>query len=163
VNDRAGAGYAAGMGFQVTEVQRALKGADYPMDGRALAELARSNGADEELVDALAGLRKVDGPNGVMKELKGELGGPTPGGDKADEKTYKDVEGPAFQVNEVQKYLKGADYPADGDQLAELAKNNGAGDDLVGALRGMRQVDGPNGVMKELKEHLGGKPGDARS
>ncbi|MDX6322182.1 MAG: hypothetical protein QOF52_2040, partial [Propionibacteriaceae bacterium] len=26
--------------FQVTEVQKALKGADYPADGRALAELA---------------------------------------------------------------------------------------------------------------------------
>ncbi len=64
-------------GFQVTEVQKALKGADYPMDGPALAELAQSNGADEGLVEALRGLRQVDGPNGVMKELKGELGGST--------------------------------------------------------------------------------------
>ena len=64
-------------GFQVTEVQKALKGADYPMDGSALADLARSNGADDDLVQALRGLREVDGPNGVMKELKGDLGGPT--------------------------------------------------------------------------------------
>jgi len=64
-------------GFQVTEVQKALKGANYPMDGSALAELAESNGADSELVDALRGLREVEGPNGVMKELKGELGGST--------------------------------------------------------------------------------------
>ena len=64
-------------GFQVTEVQKALKGADYPMDGPALADLARSNGADDELVQALSGLREVDGPNGVMKELKGSLGGST--------------------------------------------------------------------------------------
>lgn len=64
-------------GFQVTEVQKALKGANYPMDGSALAELAQSNGADSELVDALRGLREVEGPNGVMKELKGELGGST--------------------------------------------------------------------------------------
>ena len=62
------------MAFQVTEVQKALKGADYPMDGAALAELAQSNGASQELVDALKGLREVEGPNGVMKELKGELG-----------------------------------------------------------------------------------------
>lgn len=66
-------------GFQVTEVQKALKGADYPMAGPALAELAQSNGADGELVDALKGLREVEGPNGVMKELKGQLGGPTDG------------------------------------------------------------------------------------
>jgi hypothetical protein len=58
----------------VTEVQKALAGADYPMDGPQLAELARSNGAREELVDALQGLREVEGPNGVMKELKGSLG-----------------------------------------------------------------------------------------
>ncbi|NMH80201.1 DUF2795 domain-containing protein [Pseudonocardia xinjiangensis] len=94
-----------------------------------------------------------------MKQLKGELGRSTPGGNKADDKTYKDVEGPAFQVTEVQKYLKGADYPMDGKALAALAKKNGAGDDLVEALKGVRKVDAPSGVMKELKEHLGGKPG----
>ena len=64
-------------GFQVTEVQKALKGANYPMDGAALSELAKSNGGSEELVEALKGLREVEGPNGVMKELKGELGGST--------------------------------------------------------------------------------------
>ena len=63
--------------FQVTEVQKALKGADYPMDGSQLAQLAESNGADTQLVDALRGLRQVDGPNAVMSELKGSLGGST--------------------------------------------------------------------------------------
>jgi Protein of unknown function (DUF2795) len=63
--------------FQVTEVQKALKGADYPMDGAALSELAESNGADSDLVEALRGLREVDGPNTVMQELKGSLGGST--------------------------------------------------------------------------------------
>lgn len=63
------------MAFQVTEVQKALKGADYPATGDDLAALAEGNGADAELVDALRGMREVDGPNGVMKELKGELGG----------------------------------------------------------------------------------------
>lgn len=65
------------MAFQVTEVQKALKGANYPMDGAALADLAESNGADQELVDALRGVREVDGPNTVMQELKGSLGGST--------------------------------------------------------------------------------------
>lgn len=65
------------MAFQVTEVQKALKGADYPMDGPALSQLAESNGASKDLVDALKDLREVDGPNGVMKELKGDLGGST--------------------------------------------------------------------------------------
>lgn len=66
----------------------------------------------------------------------------------------------AFQVTEVQKALKGANYPMDGDQLADLAQRNGADDELVAALRGMREVEGPNGVMKNLKGDLGGSTGD---
>ena len=61
----------------------------------------------------------------------------------------------------MQKALKGADYPMDGEQLSALAKKNGAEESLVEALKGVRQVDGPNTVMKELKSHLGGKPGDS--
>jgi len=49
------------MAFQVTEVQKALKGADYPMDGKALSALAKKNGAGDDLVNALQGLREVDG------------------------------------------------------------------------------------------------------
>jgi hypothetical protein len=58
--------------FQVTDVQRHLKGADYPATGHDLAELASSNGADEELdsIDAT-----MDGPNAVMEHLRGQLGG----------------------------------------------------------------------------------------
>jgi hypothetical protein len=65
------------MSFQVTEVQKYLKGADYPMDGKQLADLAKGNDAPKELVDALRPLGKVDGPNGVMKRIKDQLGGPT--------------------------------------------------------------------------------------
>jgi hypothetical protein len=63
--------------FQVTEVQKALKGFDYPGTPEELARHAQSNGADPELVDALRGLKKdkFDGPNAVMAELKGQLGG----------------------------------------------------------------------------------------
>jgi hypothetical protein len=148
--------------WQVTEVQKALKGANYPMNGKQLAELAKKNGAEQELVEELATIdREIDGPNGVMKELKGELGGPTPGPNTSDERHYKDVDGPAWQVNEVQKYLKGADYPMTGQQLSDLAKKNGAEPELVEALAGLPEVNGPNRVMSELKDHLGGKPGDA--
>lgn len=65
--------------FQVTEVQKALKGFDYPGSSQDLAEHARSNGAEDALVEALRGVRQVDGPNTVMQELKDHLGGPTGG------------------------------------------------------------------------------------
>jgi hypothetical protein len=147
------------MAWQVTEVQKALKGASYPMSGEDLAKLAQGNGADEALVEELRGLREVDGPNGVMKELKGELGGTTPGGDP--EPQYKDVDGPSFQVTDVQRHLKGADYPMDGKELAKLAQGNGAPQELVDALQGVGRVDGPNTVMQELKDSLGGPPGES--
>jgi len=59
-----------------------------------------------------------------------------------------------FQVTEVQKYLKGFDYPASPDQLARHAENHGAGDDLVGALRGLHKdsFDGPSAVIHSLSE-----------
>jgi hypothetical protein len=64
------------MSFQVTEVQRALAGADYPMSGEQLAQLARKNGADQELIHELTRIdHEVPSPTAVMHELKGELGG----------------------------------------------------------------------------------------
>jgi uncharacterized protein DUF2795 len=61
----------------------------------------------------------------------------------------------AFQVTEVQKALKGADYPATGDQLADLARRNGA-EELAGELSSIGEVSGPDQVMKELSGKLGG-------
>ncbi len=62
------------MGFDVTDVQKALKGADYPADGDDLADLADSNDASQELVDAIRGIGEAETPADVMKELKGQLG-----------------------------------------------------------------------------------------
>ena len=62
------------MGFDVTEVQKALKGADYPADGDDLADLADSNDASQEIVDALRGLGEAESAADVMSQLKDELG-----------------------------------------------------------------------------------------
>jgi hypothetical protein len=55
------------------DVQKALKGADYPASRDDLVSLARSNGADEKVVDKLshAGTKKFDGPNDVQKAIFG--------------------------------------------------------------------------------------------
>lgn len=69
-----------------------------------------------------------------------------------------------FQVTEVQKSLKGFDYPGTPDQLARHAESQGAGSALVEALRnlGKEEFDGPNVVMHSLSEDdvLGGSPTD---
>ena len=65
------------MAFQITEVQKALKGVDYRASKDKLASHAERNGADRDLVEALRGMGKdtFNGPNAVMKELKGSLTG----------------------------------------------------------------------------------------
>lgn len=65
------------MGFQVTDVQKALAGVSYPATPDELAGRAQDNGADAGLVDALRGIGadRVEGPDDVMHELKGQLTG----------------------------------------------------------------------------------------
>ena len=63
------------MGYDVTEVQKVLKGVDYPASGDRLADHASANGADGDLVESLRSIGgEVDGPSGVMQRMKGELG-----------------------------------------------------------------------------------------
>jgi hypothetical protein len=53
------------------EVQRALKGVQYPTDRDHLTEAARRNGADQELVEKISHMpeRDYDGPDKVEKAL----------------------------------------------------------------------------------------------
>jgi hypothetical protein len=64
------------MGFQVTEVQKALKGVDYPADRDDLVRRADENGASPDLVEALRNSREehYEGPTAVMKAMSGALG-----------------------------------------------------------------------------------------
>jgi hypothetical protein len=57
-----------------------------------------------------------------------------------------------FNPIDVQKALKGADYPSSGEDLAAKAQENGAPDDLVEQLRGLGggDISGPEQVMKHL-------------
>ena len=65
------------MAPQITDVQEALKGADYPATRDELVKLAQSNGAAREVVQALqeADGNRFDGPDQVMAGLKGQVSG----------------------------------------------------------------------------------------
>lgn len=56
------------------QLQKHLSGIDYPVGREQLVEAAKSNGADDDTLEALRGLpdRTYDGPNGVSKEIFGE-------------------------------------------------------------------------------------------
>ncbi len=53
---------------------------------------------------------------------------------------------------EIQKALKGMEYPADKDAVAQHAESQGAGEDVLEALRNLpdRSFDGPTGVNEAL-------------
>ena len=52
----------------------------------------------------------------------------------------------------LQKALAGADYPADRQQLVDLAKNNNADQDIIDALGKLPEgeVSGPDQVQKAV-------------
>ncbi|MFE6409260.1 DUF2795 domain-containing protein [Streptomyces sp. NPDC057837] len=54
-----------------TDLQKALKGMDYPTDKQHLVERARHNHADDKIVRTLDGLKEnsFDGPNEVQKAV----------------------------------------------------------------------------------------------
>ncbi len=53
---------------------------------------------------------------------------------------------------EVQKALKGVDYPTDRNSLLSTAERNGAADDVLEDLRGLpeQEYSGPDDVMEAL-------------
>ncbi|MGW7333230.1 DUF2795 domain-containing protein [Streptomyces sp. NPDC054840] len=55
------------------DVQKALKGAAYPASAEDLASLAKSNGADDTVVEKLqgSGAKRYDGPDDVQKAVFG--------------------------------------------------------------------------------------------
>lgn len=54
----------------------------------------------------------------------------------------------------VQKYLKGAEYPADRDDLLVVAEGNDAPEDVVEALEALDETtfDGPDEVSEALED-----------
>ncbi len=55
---------------------------------------------------------------------------------------------------ELQKHLKGVDYPAGKDALVEAAKDNGAPQDVLDRLGTIadREYEGPSGVVQEFSK-----------
>jgi hypothetical protein len=56
---------------------------------------------------------------------------------------------------EIQRHLKGVDYPADREELLEVARSEGAPQDVIEALESLpedEQFDGPDQVMRAIEE-----------
>jgi hypothetical protein len=57
---------------------------------------------------------------------------------------------------EVQKSLKGVDYPAKKDDIVKAAENNGAEDEILEALRNISEdsFEKPTDVTKALSDEM---------
>lgn len=55
---------------------------------------------------------------------------------------------------QLQKHLKGVDYPAGKSDLIQTARDHGADDNVINALEKIpdRQYDGPNAVSKAVSQ-----------
>jgi Protein of unknown function (DUF2795) len=55
---------------------------------------------------------------------------------------------------QLQKHLKGVDYPAGKSDLIQTARDQGADDSVINALEKIpdREYDGPNAVSKAVTE-----------
>lgn len=55
---------------------------------------------------------------------------------------------------QLQKHLKGVDYPAGKSDLIQTARDHGADDNVINALERIpdRQYDGPNAVSKAVTQ-----------
>jgi hypothetical protein len=53
---------------------------------------------------------------------------------------------------DIQKALGGMDYPAKKEEIVKHAQDNGGGDDVIEALKGIedREYEGPSGVSKAV-------------
>jgi Protein of unknown function (DUF2795) len=53
---------------------------------------------------------------------------------------------------QVQKFLKGVDYPVNRQQIVDTAKRQGADENVMQALQRLpeRQYNGPNAVAEEI-------------
>ena len=59
-----------------------------------------------------------------------------------------------FNPIEVQKHLKGVDYPASKDDLVSKAESNGAPSEIVQQLQNLSKTscDGPNAVVEAISK-----------
>ena len=56
---------------------------------------------------------------------------------------------------EIQRHLKGVDYPAERDELLEVARGENAPQDVIEALESLpedEEFDGPDQVMRAIEE-----------
>jgi len=117
-------------------VEKYLAGVDYPAKRQDLIDQARANNADSDVMETLAILpdQTYHSPIDVSKAMagsEGKSGQRSSGGASVSRST-------AVSAAEVQKYLRGMDYPAGIREVVNQAQKNGAPGDVIDILERIR-------------------------
>ncbi|GAA5514100.1 hypothetical protein Dcar01_02852 [Deinococcus carri] len=173
------------------QLQKHLKGVNYPASKQDLVDAAGKNGADDDVRAALDALpdEEYQTPAEVSQALGGhEDGGNDRDGDKGDKDDRRNADrdhkgsqrgdhakggergqddgdngdGGEKRINpiQLQKHLKGVDYPASKQDLLDAAGKNGADDEVRAALDAL--PDEEYQTPADVSQALGGRNGDDR-
>ncbi|KUG21287.1 antigen [hydrocarbon metagenome] len=134
-------------------VEKSLSGVKFPANRQDLIAKAQENNAEQSIIDTLRGLpeRSYNSPIDISKAMGESMAEPaaaTSEGQRglaaASEETRERVAkmggeasvstATAVSAAEVQKYLKGIDYPTDKKGIVDQAQKNGAPNEVISIL-----------------------------
>ncbi|WP_231557304.1 DUF2795 domain-containing protein [Deinococcus sp. YIM 77859] len=153
------------------QLQKHLRGVDYPASKRDLVAAAERNGADEDMRAALNALpdEEYQTPADVSRALGDNGGGDDESPEGRGHRGHKDQddrperdgdrdEDAGINPIQLQKHLRGVDYPASKRALIEAAEHNGADENVRAALGRLsdEEYQKPSDVSRALGDLLGG-------
>ena len=136
-------------GGLTTEIERSLKGIHFPADKRDLVQQAKKNKASSDVMQAIRNLAedKFNSPTDVAKAWGEERKGPQPG------ETHR-----GGITTEIERSLKGINFPASRKDLVQQAKSNHASNDVIKAIQNLPEdrFNSPTDVAKAWGEERRG-------
>ena len=115
-------------------VERDLAGVNYPASRQNLIDQAKKNEADKDVMDTIANLpdQTYHSPIDISKAMAGEEVSPG---------THAAGAGMAISAADVQRYLRGIDYPAGKEGVISQAQTNNAPNEVLDILRKIRDQE----------------------
>ncbi len=135
-----------------SEIEKSLKGINFPADKQDLVQQAKSNLASRDVINAIKNLPedKFNSPTDVAKAWGEERRG---GSTASDSGTRR-----GGITSEIEKSLKGINFPADKQDLVQQAKKNNASQNVMHAIKNLPEdkFKSPTDVAKAWGEERRG-------
>ena len=139
----------ASRGGITADIEKALKGLNYPANRQKLVQQAKSNNASHDVINAIQNLpeNKFNSPTDVAKAWGEERRGTQSGRTRRGGLT-----------TEIEKSLKGINFPANKQNLVQQAKKNRAGRNVINAIENLpeEKFNSPTDVAKAWGEERRG-------